>query len=69
MDAGDFAIGLNSNLHEPVGIAALDEKIDGSVHIALGMNEHFGGTNRSNLHMDLVMLRARVWLDGEEWKR
>jgi aminopeptidase len=61
---GEFAIGLNPNLHEPVGIAALDEKIGGSVHIALGMNEHFGGSNRSNLHLDLVMLGARVGLDG-----
>jgi aminopeptidase len=63
---GEFAIGLNENLDEPVGISALDEKIGGSVHIALGMNEAFGGTNRSNLHLDLVILKARVVLDGEE---
>lgn len=62
---GEFAIGLNSNLDKPVGIAALDEKIGGSAHIALGMNIHFGGANRSNLHLDLVMLQAQVWLDGE----
>jgi aminopeptidase len=47
-----------------LGIVALDEKIGGSVHIAIGMNEHFGGGNRSNLHLDLVMLNPTVTLDG-----
>lgn len=65
---GEFAIGLNPNLDKPVGIAALDEKIGGSAHIALGMNTHFGGANRSNLHLDLVMLHVQIWLDGEQLK-
>jgi leucyl aminopeptidase (aminopeptidase T) len=41
----------------------LDEKIGGSIHIAIGMNERFGGRNKSNLHLDLVVLRPEVWLD------
>ena len=59
----EFAIGLNPGVTGPVGIIALDEKIGGSVHIAIGMNESFGGKNRSNLHLDLVILRPTVWLD------
>jgi len=59
----EFAIGLNPGATEPVGIIALDEKIGGSVHIAIGMNESFGGKNRSNLHLDLVILCPTVWLD------
>jgi aminopeptidase len=59
----EFAIGLNPGATEPIGLTALDEKIGGSVHIALGMNEAFGGANRSNLHLDLVMLRPSVRLD------
>lgn len=61
----EFAIGLNPGVTEPVGDIALDEKIGGSVHIAIGMNEDFGGRNRSNLHLDLVIMRPTVWLDGE----
>lgn len=59
----EFAIGLNPGLTEPVGDSMLDEKIGGSVHIALGMNQAFGGQNRSNLHLDLVILAPTVWLD------
>lgn len=60
----EFAVGLNPGVVEPTGVVALDEKIGGSVHIAIGMNESFGGQNRSNLHLDLVMLRPIVELDG-----
>ena len=59
----EFAIGLNPGITEPVGDIMLDEKIGGSVHIAIGMNESFGGRNRSNLHLDLVILRPTVRLD------
>ncbi len=60
----EFAIGLNPGVAEPVGDVALDEKIGGSVHIAIGMNHHFGGQNRSNLHLDLVIMHPTVWLDS-----
>jgi aminopeptidase len=59
----EFGIGLNPGATEPVGDVMLDEKIGGSVHVAIGMNERFGGRNRSNLHLDLVILRPTVWLD------
>ncbi len=62
----EFAIGLNPGATEPVGDVVLDEKIGGSVHIAIGMNAGFGGRNRSNLHLDLVILRPSVWLDGAQ---
>lgn len=59
----EFGIGLNPGATEPIGDVMLDEKIGGSVHVAIGMNERFGGRNRSNLHLDLVILRPTVWLD------
>ncbi len=31
--------------------------------VAIGMNDRFGGKNRSNLHLDMVILRPTVWLD------
>jgi aminopeptidase len=62
----EFAIGLNPGATEPLGDVMLDEKIGGSVHIAIGTNVAFGGRNRSNLHLDLVILRPTVWLDGAQ---
>ena len=61
----EFAIGMNPGVVEPVGDIWLDEKMRGSVHIAIGMNERFGGRNRSNLHLDLVIQRPQLWLDEE----
>ena len=52
----EFASDLNPGLTKSVGDSLLDEKIGGSVHIVLGINESFRGQNRSNLHLDLVML-------------
>lgn len=34
-----FAIGKNASLTRATGVTRLDEKIAGSVHMALGMNE------------------------------
>ncbi len=62
---GEFAIGLNPGAVEPVGLVALDEKIGGSVHIAVGANQALGGRNRSNLHLDMVILHPTVALDGD----
>ncbi len=60
----ELGIGLNPGVNELTGDIMLDEKLNGSVHIAIGMNDRFGGQNHSNLHLDLVMLNPRVWLDG-----
>lgn len=43
-----------------------DEKAFKTVHIAFGDNNTFGGTNRANLHMDGVMLKPSLWLDGKK---
>jgi len=60
----EFGMGLNAGATQLVGDIMLDEKISGSIHIAIGNNTSFGGRNRSNLHLDLVMLRPTVHLDG-----
>jgi aminopeptidase len=61
----ELGIGLNPGISEPIGNVSLDEKIGGSVHIAVGMNDHFGGINKSNLHQDFVILNPTVWFDGK----
>ncbi|MCL6451731.1 MAG: aminopeptidase [Acetobacteraceae bacterium] len=61
---GEFGIGLNPSLRAPTGDTSIDEKIWGSVHLALGDNLSFGGQNSSNLHWDLLIMRPTVEVDG-----
>jgi len=52
---GEFGIGLNGALTTPTGDLLIDEKILGTVHIALGRSyPECGGRNRSALHWDIV---------------
>jgi aminopeptidase len=67
--AGEFAFGMNDAVPEFTGHTLFDEKIGGTVHLALGKSyPESGGVNRSALHWDLVCdLRAgsEVYADGE----
>ncbi len=57
---GELGIGINPVLKKPIGHSLLDEKIFGSIHLALGENRMYGGVNDSSLHWDLVMLKSTV---------
>lgn len=65
---GEIGIGVNRGLTRPLGDVLFDEKIFGTVHLALGRAyAECGGTNRSALHWDLVKdLRTggRIEVDG-----
>jgi aminopeptidase len=61
---GELGIGLNPNVGEPTGYTLTDEKILGTVHLALGENEMLGGINKSTLHWDMMVLRPSVEVDG-----
>ena len=66
--SGEFAFGLNEAIRAPTLDTLLDEKIGGTVHMALGSSYAVtGGTNTSALHWDLVCdLRdgGEVYADG-----
>jgi len=66
---GEFAFGMNDAVQEFTGHTLYDEKIGGTVHLALGMSyPESGGVNQSALHWDLVCdLRSggEVYADGE----
>jgi aminopeptidase len=66
---GEFAFGLNDAVTEYTGSLLLDEKIGGTVHLALGRSvPGTGGENESGLHWDMVCdLRqgGEVYADGE----
>ncbi len=67
--AGEFSFGMNEFVPEFTGHTLFDEKIGGTVHLALGKSyPESGGVNQSAIHWDLVCdLRAdsQVYADGE----
>jgi aminopeptidase len=66
--AGEFAFGLNEAVQDHTGSLLLDEKIGGSVHLALGRSVPGTGENISALHWDMVCDLRRggeVYADGE----
>ncbi|HEY5430010.1 MAG TPA: aminopeptidase [Solirubrobacteraceae bacterium] len=66
---GEIGIGTNTGIDRPTGHILLDEKMAGTVHLALGRSyPETGGTNVSALHWDLICdLRSggRLSADGE----
>ncbi len=67
---GELGIGTNQGIDRATGSTLLDEKIAGTVHLALGRSyPETGGRNSSALHWDLICdLRdgGRLTADGEE---
>jgi aminopeptidase len=68
---GELGLGTNRGIDRPTGSTLLDEKMAGTVHLALGRAyPETGGRNRSALHWDLVCdLRqgGRLTVDGEDF--
>jgi len=67
---GEFAFGLNYDIQQWTRNILFDEKIGGTLHMALGAAyPETGGTNQSGLHWDMILdLRgngAEVYGDGE----
>jgi aminopeptidase len=66
---GEIGIGTNFGIDRAIGATLFDEKIGGTVHLALGRSyPETGGKNESALHWDLICdLRAggRLTADGE----
>ncbi len=66
---GELGIGTNTGIDRPTFSTLLDEKIAGTVHLALGRSyPETGGVNESALHWDLICdLRdgGRIEVDGE----
>ena len=67
---GEFGIGTNYGLDRFCRDILIDEKIGGTVHIALGRAyPECGGTNRSALHWDIIKdtrEEGAIYLDGRK---
>jgi aminopeptidase len=66
---GEFAFGLNYEIDRWTRNILFDEKIGGTVHLALGSSfDSCGGKNQSALHWDIICdLRdeGEIYADGE----
>ena len=62
---GEIGIGTNFGIDRAVGMTLLDEKLGGTVHLALGRSyPETGGTNESAIHWDLITRPTRLTADG-----
>jgi len=65
---GELGLGLNQGIDRFTGSILYDEKIGGTVHLALGQSyPETGGTNQSALHWDLIVdtrQGGRISADG-----
>jgi aminopeptidase len=66
---GELAFGTNSRIQRYMRNTLFDEKIGGTIHLALGFSyPETGGKNVSSVHWDMVCDLRRegeVWVDGE----
>ena len=61
---GELGIGTNPNARL-TGVVLEDEKVLGTVHIALGDNTSYvGGHTKSKIHVDGILLQPTVKIDG-----
>jgi leucyl aminopeptidase (aminopeptidase T) len=59
----ELGIGTNDKARV-TGVILEDEKIYGTVHIALGSNDTFGGTVAAGIHVDGIITKPELLLDG-----
>ena len=66
---GEFGIGLNSRIKQFTKDILFDEKIGGTIHLALGRSyPETRAKNRSAIHWDMIKdlrKRGRIYLDGK----
>ena len=58
----EFGIGTN-NKARITGVVLEDEKVYGTIHVAFGSNNTFGGTVSAGVHIDGVVTKPNVYID------
>jgi aminopeptidase len=65
---GEFSLGLNPFVMNPMCDILFDEKIAGSLHFTPGQAyEDCDNGNRSAVHWDMVLIQRKEWGGGEVW--
>jgi aminopeptidase len=63
---GEFAFGVNPYIKKPMGDILFDEKIAGSIHIAMGnCYDDCPNGNKSQIHWDLILRDPDVYMDDK----
>jgi leucyl aminopeptidase (aminopeptidase T) len=62
----EFGIGINPEA-KLIGNVLEDEKVAGTVHIALGDNSTFGGDVIAGIHLDGIIKKPELFVDGERF--
>ncbi|PWW03205.1 aminopeptidase [Paenibacillus cellulosilyticus] len=62
---GEFGIGLNPAIIKPTNSLIFDEKMNGSIHLALGQAYPMADNgNNSSIHWDLVLMQSKNYGGG-----
>jgi leucyl aminopeptidase (aminopeptidase T) len=64
----EFGVGTNPGAKRPDNVLEA-EKILGTIHIAIGDNHTFGGTNKVPFHTDYVVFEPEVIVGGRGWQK
>ena len=65
---GEFSLGFNPYIQNPMCDILFDEKIAGSLHFTPGQAyEICDNGNRSAVHWDMVLIQRKEWGGGEVW--
>ena len=65
---GEFSLGFNPHIMNPMCDILFDEKIAGSLHFTPGQAyEDCDNGNRSAVHWDMVLIQRKDWGGGEVW--
>ncbi len=65
---GEFSLGFNPYIQNPMCDILFDEKIAGSLHFTPGQAyEDCGNGNKSAVHWDMVLIQRPEWGGGEVW--
>ncbi|WP_282943582.1 aminopeptidase [Paenibacillus sp. RC67] len=61
---GEFGIGTNDKARI-TGVVLEDEKVYGTIHVAFGSNNTFGGVVAAGVHIDGVVTKPTVYIDDQ----
>jgi leucyl aminopeptidase (aminopeptidase T) len=61
---GEFGIGTNDKARI-TGVVLEDEKVYGTIHVAFGSNNTFGGTISAGVHIDGVVNKPDIYIDDQ----
>ncbi len=64
----EWGIGINRKATF-IGNILQDEKLPETVHLAFGNNKSFGGKVYSNVHLDAILFKPTVYVDGKRFMK